>query len=35
MVHTVSNTVKVSLNNLLGGTVDLASGTLRADAWQH
>jgi hypothetical protein len=30
-----ANTIKVTITNLSGGTVDLASGTLRADAWQH
>jgi hypothetical protein len=31
----VANTVKVTIVNLSGGAVDLASGTLRADVWQH
>lgn len=32
---TASGTVTVTLLNVTTGTVDLASGTLRADVWQH
>jgi hypothetical protein len=32
---TATNTVTVTLFNKTGGALDLASGTLRADAWQH
>jgi hypothetical protein len=32
---TATNTVEVRITNNTGGTVDLASGTLRADVWQH
>jgi len=32
---TAADTVTVTLFNKTGGVVDLASGTLRADVWQH
>lgn len=32
---TAANTVTVTLFNKTGGAVDLASGTLRVDVWQH
>jgi hypothetical protein len=32
---TATNTVTVTLFNKTGGALDLASGTLRADCWQH
>ncbi len=32
---TATNTVTVTLFNKTGSTLDLASGTLRADVWQH